>query len=94
MVLYIYPFLYNGVMALSIKSDKADKLARELASITGESLTGAVEMALEAELGRRRAQSGVGESLRALSRVLATYPVQDNRSADEILGYDDHGLPG
>ncbi|WP_395160180.1 type II toxin-antitoxin system VapB family antitoxin, partial [Ilumatobacter sp.] len=52
-------------MALSIKSDKADRLARELATVTGESLTDAVTMAIEDRLAReRRATRDVAGRLR------------------------------
>jgi antitoxin VapB len=42
-------------MALSIKTEKADKLARELAQLTGETMTTAVTVALEERLERERA---------------------------------------
>lgn len=80
-------------MALSIKSEKADELARELADLAGTTLTGAIVMALEEELKRRKSQTGVGDRLRELSRELAKYPVLDDRPADAILGYDEYGLP-
>ena len=38
--------IYTSAMALSIKSDEADRLARELAAETGETLTEAVVLAL------------------------------------------------
>lgn len=41
-------------MALSIKTDKADRLARELAQLTGDSITDAVTKALEGQLERER----------------------------------------
>lgn len=41
-------------MALSIKTDEADRLARELAKLTGESLTDAVTVALRERLARQR----------------------------------------
>lgn len=45
-------------MALSIKTDKADRLARELVAATGETMTRAVETALEERLARlRRAET-------------------------------------
>ena len=43
-------------MALSIKTDEADRLARELSSVTGESLTRAVTVALRERLDRERAR--------------------------------------
>lgn len=42
-------------MALSIKTDKADRLARDLAKLTGETMTEAVTVALEERLERERA---------------------------------------
>lgn len=80
-------------MALSIKSEKADELARELADLAGTTLTGAIVMALEQELSRRKNTPGAGDRLRELSRVLSQYPVLDDRPADEILGYDEWGFP-
>jgi antitoxin VapB len=80
-------------MALSIKNEHADELARELARLTGTSITEAVVTALEQEVRRQKAKPGVGEALRQLSRELANYPVLDDRPADEILGYDEFGLP-
>lgn len=80
-------------MALSIKNERADQLARELAEITGTSLTEAVVMALEEKLERARSRGKVGDAVRKLIEEFATYPVLDSRSADEILGYDEFGLP-
>jgi antitoxin VapB len=82
-------------MALSIKSDEADRLARELAAETGESLTEAVVVALHERLVRERARRGPRMSmrLRRLQSDVAMLPVCDPRAPEEILGYDDRGLP-
>ena len=82
-------------MALSIKSDEADRLARELAAETGETLTEAVEIALKERLQREHARHAVGMStrLRRLAADVAALPVADNRTPAEIIGYDDTGLP-
>jgi len=83
-------------MALSIKHPEADLLARELAAVTGESLTEAVVNALRERLMRQRGRTRgtrVRDELRAIRERCAGYPVLDHRSADEILGYDEHGLP-
>ena len=37
--------------------------------------------------------SGDGQALRAIRKRCAALPELDKRSADEILGYDEHGLP-
>ena len=83
-------------MALSIKNPEADRLARELAAATGESLTEAVLKALRERLrhqqGRARTPR-LREELRAIRERCARLPVLDPRSAEEILGYDERGLP-
>ena len=79
-------------MALSIKNERADELARELARLTGKSITEAVVLALESEVERRHKRTDIGAALRSLSEELAKYPVLDDRDPDEIL-YDEHGLP-
>jgi len=82
-------------MALSIKSDEADRLARELAATTGESLTDAVTGALRERLERERARRTVDfqRQLRRLAEDVERIPVIDDRTTDAILGYDEQGLP-
>lgn len=83
-------------MALNIKSPEADRLARELSATTGETLTAAVENALRERLQRARDRgraSRVARRLAALSDELRGLPVVDDRSAESIVGYDEHGLP-
>jgi len=81
-------------MALSIKNDTAERLARQVASETGESLTEAIIHSLEERLeslrGRRSAPDLV-ETLMEISRRCSSLPDLDTRSADEILDYDDIG---
>ena len=82
-------------MALSIKNSEADRLARELAAATGESLTEAVLNALRERLQRqqrRRSPVPLSDELMAIGRRCAQLPVLDERGAEEILGYDEHGL--
>jgi antitoxin VapB len=83
-------------MALSIKHPEADRLARELASRTGETLTEAVVAALRERLAREEGKvrgRPLREELATIRRRLAALPVQDPRTQDEIIGYDEHGLP-
>ncbi len=82
-------------MALSIKNPEADRLARELATTTGESLTDAVVNALQERLDRARHQraAGVAQRLRRLAAEVREIPVIDLRAADDIIGYDEDGLP-
>jgi len=83
-------------MALSIKSIETERLAREVAAKTGESLTGAIQKALKERLDRlrqqRRSQILTSQLEEILNRV-DRLPILDSRSGDEILGYDEHGLP-
>jgi antitoxin VapB len=83
-------------MALSIKSDEADRLARDLAAETGETLTDAVVIALRERLDRQRAMGGASMRARLarLASDVAAMPVIDDRTAEEIVGFDEHGLPG
>lgn len=81
-------------MALSIKSDEADRLARELAEQTGENLTVAVTEAIRLRLAlTRRRRRGVARRLLDISERSASRPRLDERPEDEILGFDEHGLP-
>jgi len=82
-------------MALSIKSDEADRLARELAEATGESMTQAILVALRERLQRevRHDRLSVGARLRRLASDAAELPVLDERPPDELVGYDHRGLP-
>jgi antitoxin VapB len=83
-------------MALSIKSIEVERMARELSEKTGESLTGAIQKALEERLGRlkreRRSQILASQLDEILHRV-DEMPDIDSRSPDEIVGYDEFGLP-
>jgi antitoxin VapB len=83
-------------MALSIKSIEVERLAREIAAKTGDSLTGAIQKSLQERLERlrqeRRSQL-LASQLQEILRRVDQLPILDSRSADEILGYDEHGLP-
>ena len=87
--------VYTSAMALSIKSDEADHLARELAAETGETLTEAVVIALRERLDREHAKHGARMQTRLarLAADVAMLPVADGRTPEDIIGYDDTGLP-
>jgi antitoxin VapB len=84
-------------MALSIKAPEADRLARQLAATTGESITDAVIVAIRERLVReerkRQGRAALIADLRAIADHCASLPILDTRSDDEILGYDENGLP-
>lgn len=83
-------------MSLNIKNEKVESLIRLLVEATGDSITDAVGKAVEEKLSRLTLIKGhnflEGELLEMGKRNSAR-KVLDKRSADEILGYDQHGLP-
>lgn len=81
-------------MALSIKSDEADRLARELSDLTGQSITQAVTAALSERLDAERRARRHRRSSADLVAEFGRLQVLDRRTAEEILGYDRNGLPG
>jgi len=83
-------------MALNIKDPEADRLVRELVAVTGESITDAARTAFAERLQRVRARK-VPAADRARVRDIIergrARQVVDARSDDEILGYDENGIP-
>jgi antitoxin VapB len=83
-------------MPLNIKNGAVDRLARELAEITGESITESIRIALEERLRRHRgriAPVDLQVELAAIRKRCSRLPVLDTREPDEILGYDEYGVP-
>jgi len=83
-------------MALNIKNAEAHHLAQELAEETGESLTEAVTVSLRERLASVRVgrkSTAMAAAVAEIQEFVAALPDRDTRTADEILGYDDHGLP-
>jgi len=83
-------------MPLNVKHPEADRLARELAQATGETLTEAILNALRERLDRQKQSTRTlrpKDVLRETRERLSKYPVLDSRPPDEILGYDEKGLP-
>ena len=83
-------------MPINIKDTETDELARELAQRTGESITEAVRISLAERLRRVGQVSRTDAMHEKLVRILERFdalPVVDARSDDEILGYDENGLP-
>lgn len=82
-------------MALSIKDPEADRLARELSARTGETLTEAIVVALRERLARvgARHMPSLRTEIERIARRASQRAVLDARSPDEILGYDERGLP-
>lgn len=83
-------------MALNIRNQRAEELATTVAQLTGETKTQAVTQALQERLTRLNEKSHKRsriDELREIARQCAALPVLDDRSPDELLGYDEYGLP-
>ncbi|UEM01366.1 type II toxin-antitoxin system VapB family antitoxin [Skermanella rosea] len=83
-------------MPLNIKDPSTEKIVRELAAVTGEAVTTAVRKAAEERLQRVRNDrfgNRLADELMEIGARCSALPDLDTRSADEILGYDEHGLP-
>jgi len=85
-------------MALNIKDPQTHAIARELAQVTGESITQAVHIAILERLRRVRTRRiiqtrSLADTLDEIALRCAALPDVDIRSPDDIIGYDEHGLP-
>ena len=91
-------------MSLVIENDEAEHLARELAELRGQDVPQAAVGALRREVLRLRHDARVRHRargpedreavLRAIEEIsdrVCRLPVLDDRSADEILGYNEQG---
>lgn len=83
-------------MALSIKDPETERLARSLALLTGENITTATKRAIEERLRRVGGQSRKAALLEDLAEIRQRWSkmrVVDGRTPEDILGYDENGLP-
>jgi antitoxin VapB len=81
---------------LNIRNEETEQLAATLAKLTGETKTEAVTQALRERIERvrrSRARKRLADELDEIALHCSALPVRDPRSADEIMGYDEHGLP-
>ena len=82
-------------MALNIKNPEVERLARELAALTGETITETVVKALRERLKRETAKTRVGlkDEIMAISRRTGRLPRRSGRAPEEIIDYDPRGVP-
>jgi antitoxin VapB len=85
-------------MALSIKNAEVESLARELARRRKISVTEAIRQSLARETERekiipRNDNADLVAELMAIAKAAAALPVLSTASEDEILGYDEYGIP-
>lgn len=79
-------------MALIIDDPEAEYLAHALVKVTGETLQQAVITALQDCLRHLQEKGALDEVMATIHHCVAL-PELDPRPADEIIGYDEHGLP-
>jgi antitoxin VapB len=84
-------------MSLEFDDPETDRLAHAVAALTGESLAETVRRALAEKLERERLKQGkrerLAERLMEIGAHCAALPDIDPRSPDELVGYDENGLP-
>ena len=82
-------------MAVLIKDEEADRLIRQLAERTGETITDAVKSAVSEKLSRTPlSEAEIAERLRRIEAIIVkaeAMPTRDHRSPDEIIGYNEYG---
>jgi len=85
-------------MALSIKNEELDSRIRRLAELTGKSLTTSLRIAVDNEIARHEQKkakdfAALKAEVRQIQREVAKRALPNPPTDDEILGYDEHGLP-
>lgn len=84
------------IMPICINHGPTEALARQLAELTGETLTEAIRVALAERYERlRRGRGGktLEEELNEIGVRCARRPILSTLSDDAILGYDELGMP-
>ncbi len=88
--------MYTLYMALHITNPETERNVRRLAEMTGEPIAEAVNKAaierLQLVSGRRNPET-LMEDIHAILRRVDALPRVDHRTPDEIIGYDENGLP-
>lgn len=87
-------------MSLVIDDAETEELLGQLAALLGVSVEQALKQAVIERLEREKrrhsarfASKASVEEILAIGREIAAKPVVDPRTPDEIIGYDEHGLP-
>jgi len=80
-------------MSLNIKNEEAHRLAQELATLTGESMTAAVTEAIRERLERHKSK-GMVDQIMKIAKTSGSRWKEPYKSIDHAeLLYDDKGLP-
>lgn len=89
-------FWKGGAVGISIKHDEYERLIRQLATERGMSLTEAVGMAVRHELDRGAStvpRDSLADRIRRAQAIIRAAPILDSRTPDEIIGYNEYGVP-
>lgn len=89
----------EAMLALSFRNFETEALARDVARILGTSITEAITASLRERAKalpplRKKSKAQLRRNA-ALARIVAKFGngVKNQRSADDIIGYDHYGLP-
>lgn len=91
------PTHLDMLLALNINNPEINRLARDLAEETGETITEALTVALRDRLSavrRKRDRVHPQAEIAEIQAFVAGLPDRDPRQAEDLLGYDEYGLPG
>ena len=85
-------------MGILIRNAKTEAKIRRLAKRTRQTLTAAIDRAVDAELAAlapppRKKGCIDRKKLAELLKYFDSLPVDDPRPHEEIIGYDEHGVP-
>lgn len=81
-------------MGMNIKNETVERLARQLADETGETMTSAIQVALEERLDRIHRERDIAERKRRVREIVESFgPVPEGVTSDHSDLYDEHGLP-
>jgi antitoxin VapB len=84
-------------MGLSIKNEETERLVRELARREGVGMTTAIHRAVADRLKVKakppRDPEAIMAAIRKIQAEISKMPILDDRADDEIIGYDEFGLP-
>jgi len=85
----------NVPKVLNIKNEEAYRLASVLARLKGEKITQTVLISLRERLERETSggRTSLAERIMAIAGRLELEPTVDSRTPDEIIGYDEWGVP-
>jgi antitoxin VapB len=90
--------MYTMYMALHITNEAVERAVRQLAGLTGESMTDAIGAAATERIARLTPGAAATpmpsvEEVLAMVRSYNLKPINDDLTDDEILGYGPDGVP-